>query len=39
MLLGYPGTGKIIEAGAIFIYRFAGGKIAEIWAGLMTLPV
>ncbi|OXM55762.1 ester cyclase [Amycolatopsis alba] len=28
---GLPATGKTVSYGEIFIFRFAGGRIAEIW--------
>jgi predicted ester cyclase len=29
--MGLPPTGKSITYNEIFIFRFAGGRIAEIW--------
>jgi steroid delta-isomerase-like uncharacterized protein len=31
-LAGIPATGKRVQQRALVIYRFAGGKIAEVWA-------
>ena len=31
-LAGIPATGKQVQQRAIVIYRFEGGKIAEVWA-------
>jgi len=38
MLFGKPPTGNKFESSSIWICRFAGGKIAEVWAGTMTFP-
>ena len=37
-LLGRPPTGEAVERSAIVIFRIAGGKLAERWAGWTRNP-